>query len=326
MKKIYFLHLGQKILLLFFIALFFSEANAAQNIKIEVPEVIYTDKDSFTLGQAAKITGGNQQTRRILSRVEVFPSRSPTADGNILERDEVLRAIDDSDAADARIELYMPQYSRIEAPGYEGNFTETEPQKQSRSPAELIPVIKSLAAWKGGLEISTNNAPVPDGKLIDPSVIVPGTASATLRFQDDKGVIKSLPVRMNWTQTAMLASRNIKRGDRIRPQDLYSRPLKITRPGMYASSPDEIEGFTANKNIKQGEPILLSSLTSSSLIKRGRRVKIIARMAGLTASAEGILLEDGRPGEWVKVRRADNKRIVLRARIINENQVEVAVE
>ena len=71
-KKIYYV--GQKILLLFFIALFFNEAQAAQNIKIEVPEVIYTDKDSFMLGQAAKITGGNQQTRRILSRVEIFPN------------------------------------------------------------------------------------------------------------------------------------------------------------------------------------------------------------------------------------------------------------
>ena len=311
---------GQIILLLFFVFLFFNEAQAAQNIKIEVPEVIYSNQNSLTLGQAAKITGGNQQTRRILSRVEIFPN------GNILERSEVLRAIDESDAADARIELYMPQYSKIEAPDYEGNFTETEPQSPSRSPADLIPLIKSLAAWNGGLEISTNNAPVPDGKLIDPVSITPGTGSAVLRFQDGNGKINSLPVRMNWTQTAMLARKNIKKGDRIKAQDLYSRPVKITRPGMYASSPDEIEGFTANKNIKQGEPISLSSLTSSNLIRRGRRVKIFARMAGLTASIDGILLEDGRPGDWVKVRRADNKKIILRARIINENRVEVDVE
>ena len=316
-KKI---NMGQLILLLFFVALIANIAEAAQNIKIEIPEVIYSNKDSFTLGQIAKITGGNQQTRRILSRVEVYP------DGSRLERNEVLRAIDDSDAADARIELYMPQYSRIEAPDYEGNFTESEPQAQSRSPAELIPLIKSISAWNGGLEISTNNAPVPEGKLIDPASIVPGTSAATLRFQDKNGKVNSLPVRMNWTQTAMIAARNIKRGDRIRPDDLFPRSIKITRPGVYASSPDEVAGYIANKNIKQGEPILLANLTSSNLIKRGRQVKIVARMAGLTATIDGVLLEDGRPGDWVRVRRLDNRKITLRARIINENLVEVNVE
>ena len=310
--------MGQ-ILLLFFIIFFanISASEAAQTIKINIPETIYSNRNSFRLGQIANITGGSKEMRRILSSIIIYPNNGA------IERKDVLRAINDSDAADARIELYMPVLSRIEAPGYEGNFTETE---SSRSPAELIPLIKTLAAWQGGLEISTNNAPVPEGKLIDPASIVPGSSSAVLRFQDRNGKIKSLPIRMVWTQNAMIAARNIKRGDRILPQDLYSRPVRITRPGMYAASPEEIIGFTANKNIQQGEPILLANLTSSNLIKRGRRVKIFARYAGTTASIDGILLEDGRPGDWVKVRRADNKRVTLRARIINENLVEVQVE
>ena len=294
---------------------------AAQNIKIEIPEVIYTNKNSFTLGQAAKISGGNNQTRRILSNVEVYP------EGGRLSRNEVLRAINDSDAADARIELYMPLYSKIEAPDYEGNFTETpEPvQKKSRSLGELIPVIKSLSAWNGGLEISANS-PVPDGKLIDPASIVPGSGAVTLRFQDNDGKIKSLPVRLTWTQNAMIAAHNIKKGDRISQGDLYSRSMKITRPGMYASNFNEIAGFTANRNIQQGEPVLLNALTSSNIIKRGRQVKIIARFGAANASVDGVLMEDGRPGEWVKVRRLDDKKVMLRARIINENTVEVNVE
>ena len=315
---------GQKILLLFFafIIIFFAgSANAAQNIKIEVPEVIYNTSSTFKLGQVAKISGGNQGTRRILSALTLYP------DGDKLSRREVLRAIEDSDAADARIELYMPMYSRIEAPGYEGNFTETSepPQKKSRSLSDLIPAIKNLAAWNGGLEISANS-PVPDGKIIDPASIVPGSGSVTLRFQDEDGKIKSLPVRLNWTQNAMIAAHNIKRGDKIGAHDLYSRPIKITRPGMYASSPDEIEGYTANRNIQQGEPVLLSVVTSSNLLKRGRQVKIIARFGAATATVDGILMEDGRPGEWVKVRRVDDRKVTLRARIINENMVEVNVE
>ena len=301
--------------------IFISPAYSAQNIKIEIPEIIYSDQDNFTLGQIAKISGGLIQTRRILAKVEVY------ADGDRLSRNEVLRAINDSDASDARIELYMPQYSRIEAPGYEGNFTETGPisQNNSRTVNDLIPVIKSLSAWDGNIEVSASS-PVPDGKLIDPASIVPGSGSATLRFRDDNGRVRSLNVRLTWLQKVVIASHNIKKGDRISPNDLITREMKISRPGVYASSPNEITGFTADRNIKQGEPIILSNLTSSNVVKKGRPVKIVARYGAASASADGILLEDGRPGDWVKVRRVDDKRVTLRARIINENLVEVRVE
>ena len=313
-----FMKLGQITLLLFFTL---TPVYAEQNIKIEVPEVIYSSNDSFTLGQVAKISGGNVKTRRTLNKLTLY------ADGDRLSRNEVLRAINDSDASDARIELYMPLYSRIEAPDYEGNFTETqEPVKsQTRSVNDLVPLIRSLAGWNGGVEISAN-APVPEGELIDPASIIPGTGAATLRFRDNNGTVKSLPVRLTWTQNVMVASRNINKGDRISPQALMSKQMRISRPGMYASNPNEIINFTANKNIKQGEPILLSNLTSSNIIKRGRQVKIIARFGAANATVDGILQEDGRPGEWVKVRRLDDRKVTLRAKIINENLVEVNVD
>ncbi len=281
--------------------------------------VIYATGDSFTLGKIARISGGNNRLRRILSGIVVY------ADGNTLSRNEVLGAIGESEASDARIELYMPLSSRIESPGYEGNFTETQTGNNSRSLSELSSLIKSLSSWPGKVEVSTNN-PIPEGRLIDPQSITPGVSGVTLRFEDSRGRVKPLNVKLTWTQPAMIAARNIKRGDKISPNDIFTREIRITRPGVYASSPAEIVGFTSNKNIKQGEPIEISGLTSSNVIKRGRQVKIIARYGGASASADGVLMEDGRPGEWVKVRRADDRRTVLRARIINENTVEVRVE
>lgn len=309
-------------MLLFFAAV--NQAYSAQNIKIEIPEVIYASGNSFTLGQIAKISGGNSRTRRILSSLNVY------AQGDTLTRNEILRAIGDSDASDARIELYMPSSSRIEVPGYEGNFTDTDTNSRTRnntrnntrSLSSLIPVIKSLAAWNGEVEVSASS-PVPDGRLIDPASIVPGTPAATLRFRDNSGKIRSLSVRLTWTQNVMFARRNIRKGDRINVQDLVSRPMKITRPGAYAENANQIAGFTANRNIKQGEAILLSNLTSSNIVRKGRRVKITARYGGVTATADGITLEDGRPGDWVKVRRTDDRNVTLRARIVNENLVEV---
>lgn len=314
-----------KLLLIFFLlplcTILTNEAFCAQNIKIEIPQVIYAYGNSFTLGQIARISGGNSRTRGILSALNLH------AQGNSLLRNEVLQAISNSDASDARIELHMPSESRIEAPGYEGNFTDinSTTQNNSRSASELIPLIKSLSAWNGELQVSASS-PVPDGRLIDPASIIPGTSAVTLRFRDNSGNVRSLSVRLTWTQNVMFARRNIRKGDRINVQDLVSRPMKITRPGAYAENPNQIAGFTADRNIKQGEAILLSNVTSSNVVRKGRRVKIIARYGAVTATADGITLEDGRPGEWVKVRRADDRHITLRGRIVNENLVEVQAD
>ena len=318
---------GQRqFLLLLFVMFIFSCAPAfsAQSIILEIPGVIYTNKGTIRLGEIARITGGNKRTRDLIANIQVWN------DGETLTRDEVLRAVNDSDASDVRLEIRMPKISRVEAPGYEGNFTDinerpNHTQNDSRSVNDLVPELLAMSGWKGGLEI-TANSPVPEGRIIDPSSIIPGVSGATLRFQDRNGRVKPLNVRLTWTQDALIAARNIKRGDKITAGSVFTRPMKITRPGNFPSNISEIIGFTSNRNIRQGEPIEFSHLTSSNILKRGRQVKIIARYNGASASADGVLLEDGRPGEWVKVRRADDRRVTLRARIINENLVEVSTD
>ena len=316
--------LGQgRLLLLLFVMLISScvPAFSAQSVTLEIPSVIYASKGTIRLGEVSRITGGNKRTRDMIANIQVWN------DGETLRRDDVLRAIEDSDASDVRLEIRMPQFSRVEAPGYEGNFTDIDsrPRNDSRSVNDLVPELLAMSGWNGGLEI-TANSPVPDGRLIDPASITPGTSGVTLRFQDSNGRVKPLNVRLTWTQNVLIAARNIKRGDKISANSVFTRPMKITRPGIYPSTPSEISGFTSNRNIKQGEPIEYSHVTSSNILTRGRQVKIIARYNGASASTDGILLEDGRPGEWVKVRRADDRRVTLRARIIDENTVEVKAD
>ena len=103
------------------------------------------------------------------------------------------------------------------------------------------------------------------------------------------------------------------------------RPMIINRPGVYATNLNEVRGNISNRNIKQGEAIMLNSFTSANIIKKGQRVKIVARFKGAKAELDGILMEDGAPGDVVKVRRSDNKQAILQARIINLNLVEVEI-
>ncbi|MBQ7169251.1 MAG: flagellar basal body P-ring formation protein FlgA [Synergistaceae bacterium] len=293
-------------------------AYSAQSVILEIPGVIYTNKGTIRLGEIARITGGNKRTRDMIADIQVW------TDGETLDRREVMRAVNESDVSDVRLEIRMPLSSRVEAPDYEGNYTDSSPVKE-RSVNDLVPALKNMAGWNGGLEVSASS-PVPEGKLIDPASLTPGVSGATLRFQDDRGRVRPLNVRLTWSQNVLVAASNIKRGDTVTRQNVFSRPMKITKPGIYPSDPAEISGFTSSRNIKQGEPIEFRYLTSSQVLKRGRQVRIIARYNGASATTDGVLLEDGRPGEWVKVRRADDRRVTLRARIIDENTVEVNAE
>ena len=94
-------------------------------------------------------------------------------------------------------------------------------------------MIKSLAAWDGEVEVSANGA-IPPGRLVEPASIVPGTPAATLRFRDEGGRLRSLAIRMAWSQNVLVAARTIQRNVPIVGADLMVRSMKISRPGVYA--------------------------------------------------------------------------------------------
>ncbi|MCR5346518.1 MAG: flagellar basal body P-ring formation chaperone FlgA [Fretibacterium sp.] len=293
-------------------------AQRAAEVHITVPSVIYMQDAAFTLGEAARIEGP-VQARAALSSLILSTS------GGVLTRDEVLQALRASGLNDFRVELRMPVRVRVETPGPEGNGTETPDYRPQPSDTSLSAMVKSISAWNGDVEVTAVGS-IPQGRLVEPASIVPGTPAATLRFQDDRGRVRSLSVRMTWTQNVLVAARTIQRDVPIRRRDLMTRSMKITRPGVYAVDPAEAVGHVSRKAVKQGEPIPLEFLTGPSQVKKGRKVTIVARYGGLTATADGVLLESGSPGDLVRVRRSDNRKAVVKGYIVDENTVEVRVQ
>lgn len=328
-NKMASIFVGRGRLRLFFIFIFFCSsltvsfryethaAWAAQTVSVELPSVVYSTDGAFTLGEISNIKGPAKD-------VDVLSSLIISVNDGFIPREQVLNAISASGLEDVRVELRMPSRVRVESPGPEGNGTELSYTPYAPD-ASLSSMIKSLAAWDGEVEVTTN-APVPAGRLVEPASIVPGSPAATLRFRDSKGRVRSLAVRMTWAQNVLVAARTIPRGTPIRPHDLMLRLMKITRPGVYASNEAQAVGHVSRKELKQGEPIPLDVLSGPRAVKKGRKVKIVARFGGLTAVSEGTLMDDGSPGDEVRVRRSGNKKAVLRAHIVDENTVEVNVQ
>ena len=304
------------LLLILCLALCVPVAQGAQGrrVRVTLPAVLRTADGAFRLGEVAGIEGP-QDAKEALSALLL------SGEGGVLTREQVLQAIRASGLEGVRVELTMPAVVRVEPSGGEVGA----PQASApRSDVSLSSMIKSLAGWDGAVEVAASG-PVPAGRLVAPASMVPGTPAATLRFQDEAGRLRSLAVRMTWRQDVQVAARTLQRGRPIRRQDLMTRQVQIARPGVYAERAEQVLGFIPRRTLNQGEPVLLELLTSSTLVRKGRPVKVVARLAGLTATAEGVLLDDGEPGDVVRVRRTDRKNAVLEARIIDENTVEVTV-
>ena len=104
-----------------------------------------------------------------------------------------------------------------------------------------------------------------------------------------------------------------------------TRPMRIAKPGVYAVQLSQAVGRTSRRPLPQGKPVPLEFLSEPPAAEKGRTVLIVVRRGGLVATAKGVLLDDGIAGAVVRVRRADDKKVVLRARVLDSETVEVDV-
>mgnify|MGYP000970127603 CR=1 FL=1 len=313
----------RRILRLFFIALACSAlipasgaSGAERLVRIDIPPSVQVDGTAFALGDIAWISGPDG-VRDVLS-----PLILSVEEGDVVTREQVIRAVEASGLEGVRLEVRMPDRVRVEAAGTDG----TPGGGGGRfSPDEsLISVIKSLAAWDGDVEVS-HAGPVPEGRLVSPGSLVPGTAAATLRFRDGAGRERSLAVRMVWTRDVLVMARSVPRGQPLTAEDFVTRPMRIAKPGVYAVQLSQAVGRTSRRPLLQGKPVPLEFLSEPPAVERGKTVRIVVRRGGLVATVKGVLLDDGAAGAVVRVRRADDKKVVLRARVLDSETVEVDV-
>lgn len=292
-------------------------------VRIEIPAVVQADDSAFALGDIAWITGPDavrEALRSLILSVE---------EEGVVTREQVIRAVESSGLEGIRLEIRMSDKVRVETAGGASPKKQEEKEKKGKegqfSPdASLASVIKSLAAWDGGVEVS-HSGEIPKGRLVSPASMVPGTLAATLRFRDESGRERSLPVRMVWTQNVLIMARSVPKGRPLSAEDFVTRSLRVTKPGLYAAQLSEVVGRVSRKPLMQGKPVPLELLSAHAAAEKGRTVVILVRYKGLAASVKGVLLDEGDVGSIVRVRRADNKKVVLRGRVLDSDTVEVDV-
>jgi len=311
----------RRILRLFFVFLFMlffpffpRFADAADTLKISIPDTVYAEGNVCSLSEVSDVDGPQALAKRAGELLL-------TIENSVITREQVIAALRVSGMESVRIELKMPETVRVEREGAPAQREPAPASARERGQTGLAELIKSLAAWDGDVEVQ-HQGEIPDGRLVAPASIVPGTSAATLRFRDASGRERSLAVRLAWTQPVLVLTRSLRRGDILKESDVTVRQIKVNRPGVYASRVSEVVGRSVTKNLSQGETLTLNSVFDAPIIERGKSVIILAKSGGLAVKAKGEALESGALGDTIRVRNVTS-RTVLTAVVVAEDTVEV---
>jgi flagella basal body P-ring formation protein FlgA len=157
---------------------------------------------------------------------------------------------------------------------------------------------------------------IPDGRVRVKVSVVAGEevlAEQTLDFE------LSYPVRQ------AVAARTIEAGEM-----LSSRNLRVVTTLARAPEPEGWKppyGRAAAVRIPAGavaRPQLTREPTREKVVRRNQIILMKIACAAFTVTAQGQALSDGRPGDLIKVRNTDSKRIVI-ARVAADGTVEPLV-
>jgi flagella basal body P-ring formation protein FlgA len=307
----------RRILRLFFISSFIlcfpCLAGAADTLRITIPDAVRVEGGVCALSEVADMDGPRDLTERAGKLLL-------TIENGVITREQVIAALKVSGLEGVRIELKMPSSVKAAMDVVTPGLPRGRPVGEN-SRVSLAELIKNLAAWDGEVE-AQHQGSVPEGRLVSPASIVPGTAAATLRFRDESGRERSLAVRLVWTQPALVLTRSLKRGEIVSEADLAVRQIRVSRPGVYASKVSEVAGRSLRKNLSQGEALPLNLVTDAPIIERGKSVTIVVKDGGLVVKAKGEAMENGALGDSIKVRNTASKT-VLTAVVVAEDTVEV---
>ena len=121
---------------------------------------------------------------------------------------------------------------------------------------------------------------------------------------------------------AVFFDRPLRRGERIRPQDIYVASLSSRQAAGSFPDSQSVIGREVKTAVNAGKPVFARQLMPVWLVRKGEEVLISATIGGILVETQGQALEDGQYGAWIKVENSRSGKI-LAARIMAEKKVSV---
>lgn len=189
---------------------------------------------------------------------------------------------------------------------------------------------------RGTLELRFTRA-VPATSVIDEPLTVKildvPTAGVTanfiarfeLRAGDEVAGTWQIPVHAQIWRDVYVAGSPLKRGTLLRDADLSRerRDLLTTRDALAEVELDN-PNLELAENIAMGLPLTSRSLRLRPVVHRGKVADAIVQDGGMTLAVKVEILEDGLPGQTIRVRNLKSKR-EFRGTVQNEETIHVSL-
>ncbi|CAK0752340.1 flagella basal body P-ring formation protein FlgA [Gammaproteobacteria bacterium] len=120
-----------------------------------------------------------------------------------------------------------------------------------------------------------------------------------------------LPAKVATLVSVVVAARSLFRDQVIVPGDvvLESRDANELLSG-YLSDPNQVLGKVLSRPAAAGSVLLPNQVQAKRVIRRGDRVSVLARSAGLTVRSTGTAMADAGVGDTISVRNESSKKIL----------------
>lgn len=205
--------------------------------------------------------------------------------------------------------------------------------KSTFSSDRITSAIKNLVEEKAGNDVEIDflttlntlefNEDNIAAEIILDDVINPGNNVVGLKFSHNNRLIKYLDVkiRVKIITEVWVASRTIPANTKLSEKDFVLvrkslgtnvRPLEI----------NEFIGRELSRSVLRDDFITQELLASEVIIKRGDKVTIVVQSGGVRVRCAGTAVQDGSPGQNVRVKR-DGSTAVLSGKVADDGTVVV---
>jgi flagella basal body P-ring formation protein FlgA len=291
-------------------------AAAGPGVTLRLPAEVTVQGPELTLGDLARIEGDPALARRV-QRVSL--GAAPLPGGSLrLDPDHLVLRLRQAQIDPAAVRVAAPDrvtVVRAFQPLSGETVLETARQAalarlQAVDPAggpwALVPIGRpaDVRLPTGTLALL---AEVHDGP--PPRLVVPVTV--TVRVDDQDVRTLALAFRVVRRQPVLVAARALEPRSTLGPEDfrVEERPETELPPGALHAAVG-VEDLEVTRALRPGDVVTDRVLRPRILVRRGEAVTLVVEGPGFRITARGVMAEDGRRGDLVRVTNATSKREV----------------
>jgi len=131
--------------------------------------------------------------------------------------------------------------------------------------------------------------------------------------------------RVSVERPTVVARRPLRSGEVLAAEDLAVEPRAVATPASdTVEEPSDAVDLRVRRAVPAGDPLRRSWLDEAPRVRRGDRVKLRLVHGALRIEGAGRAEQDGREGEWIRVRNLGSKREVI-GRVADDGVVDVAL-